>query len=114
MKQRMDTTVTDAQIEDYYNEPFRIISISARNIVKAIYIKIPEEVANPAQLKDYVSNTIEEGLNELREYCLQYAKGFDIFMDNWVDFEMVVKNIPKEIDDPEQFLTTAINRLKYE
>jgi len=103
MKQRMDTTVTDQQIEDYYNEHAENFNLP-RNIVKAIYIKIPKEYANPDQLKKMCSNTTEEGLTELREYCLQYAKGFDIFMDNWVDFEMVLKNIPKEIDNPEQFL----------
>jgi hypothetical protein len=103
MKQRMDTTVTDDQISDYYLEHSENFNLS-RNIVKAIYIKIPKEYANRAQLKELCSNTTEEGLTELREYCLQYAKGFDIFMDNWVDFEIVVKNIPKEIDDPEHFL----------
>lgn len=103
MKQRMDTTVTDQQIEDYYNEYSENFNLP-RNIVKAIYIKIPKEYANPEQLKKMCSNTTEEGLTELREYCLQYAKGFDIFMDNWVDFEIVLRNIPKEIDNPEQFL----------
>ena len=103
MKQRMDTTVTEQQIEDYYNEYSENFNLP-RNIVKAIYIKIPQEYANPEQLKKMCSNTTDEGLTELREYCLQYAKGFDIFMDNWVDFEMVLKNIPKEIDNPERFL----------
>jgi len=103
MKQRMDTTVTDEQISDFYRGHSENFNLN-RNIVKAIYIKIPKEYANPAQLKDLCSNTSDEGLAELREYCLQYAKGFDIFMNNWVDFEMVVKNIPKEIDDPENYL----------
>ena len=103
MNQRMDTMVTDDQISDYYLEHSENFNLN-RNIVKAIYIKIPKEYANPSQLKTLCSNTSEEGLAELKEYCLQYAKGFDIFMDNWVDFEMVIKNIPKEIDDPERFL----------
>ncbi len=103
MKQRMDTTVTDLQIENYYTEHTENFNLS-RNIVKAIYVKIPKEYATPDLLKKMCANTSDEGLAELREYCLQYAKGFDIFIDNWVDFEMVLKNIPKEIDDPEQFL----------
>jgi hypothetical protein len=49
-------------------------------------------------------NTSEEGLNELREYCLQFAKGFDIFINNWVDFEVVKNNLPSEITDSESFL----------
>jgi hypothetical protein len=62
-------------------------------------------VANPVLLKTMAENNSEEGLNELRDYCLQYAKGFDIFIDNWVDFEVVSNNLPTEIVDVERFLT---------
>lgn len=103
VKQRMDTVVTDAQIEEYYQNHQDNFNLS-RNIVKAIFIKVPQEFANPQQIKSLCGDTSVEGLNELREYCLQYAKGFDIFIDNWVDFEAVLKNIPQEITDPEQFL----------
>lgn len=103
MRQRMDTTVTDNQIENYYSanpENFKL----NKNIVKAIFVKIPTEVANPDLLKTLADDTSEEGLIELRDYCVQYAKGFDIFIDNWVDFQTVKKNIPLEIDNDEQFL----------
>ena len=104
IKQRMDTTVTKEQIENYYNKN-RVAFNLNKNIVKAIFVKIPNEVANPALLKSLTANTTEEGLTELKEYCLQYAKGFDIFIDNWVDFETLKNNIPQEIDDVERFLT---------
>jgi hypothetical protein len=103
MKQRMDTTVSDADIELYYNahpESFKL----NKNIVKAIFVKIPNEVSNPSLLKSMVVNTSEEGISDLRDYCLQYAKGFDIFIDNWVDFETVKNSIPQNIEDVEQFL----------
>jgi hypothetical protein len=103
MKQRMDTAVSDADIELYYNahpESFKL----NKNIVKAIFVKIPNEVSNPSLLKSMVVNTSEEGISDLRDYCLQYAKGFDIFIDNWVDFETVKNNIPQNIEDVEQFL----------
>lgn len=103
MKQRMDTSVTQEQIEQFYTanpENFKLIY----NIVKAIFVKIPNEVSNPALLKSLAADTSEEGLAELREYCLQYAKGFDIFIDNWVNFEIVKNNIPEEINDISGYL----------
>ena len=103
MKQRMDTTITNQQIEDYYNTNPDNFNLN-KNIVKAIFIKIPIEVANPEMLKNMADNTTEEGLNELREYCIRYAKGFDIFINNWVDFEVLKNNIPSEITDVERFL----------
>ena len=104
IKQRMDTMVTEIQIEDYYNSNPANFNLN-KNIVKAIFVKIPNEVANPALLKSLIANTSEEGLTELKEYCVQYAKGFDIFIDNWVNFETVKNNIPREIKNAEHFLT---------
>lgn len=103
ISQRMDTTVTDEQIEGYYNDhPEKFIL--NKNIVKAIFIKVPEELSDPEQLKTMSGNTTTEGIIELRDYCLQYAKMFDIFTDRWVDFQLVAENIPQPVNDPEQFL----------
>lgn len=104
MRQRMDTTVTSEQIEEFYANNPSSLKLS-KNIVKAIFVKIPNEYANPSLLKSLTANTSNEGLNELREYCVQYAKRFDIFIENWVDFETVKKNIPQEINDVVKFLT---------
>lgn len=103
MKQRMDTTVTEEKIQDYYNENTEKFLLN-KNIVKAIFIKMPSDFANPDLLKEMCSDTSTEGIIELRDYCLQYAKVFDIFTERWVDFQLVAKNIPQTIDNPEQFL----------
>lgn len=103
MKQRMDTTVTDEEISDYYDENSEKFVLN-KNIVKAIFIKVPEDFANPDVLKEMCNDTSTEGIIELRDYCLQYAKVFDIFTERWVDFQLVAKNIPQTIDNPEEFL----------
>jgi hypothetical protein len=103
MNQQMDTLVTKMQIEQFYNAGQFNFQLN-NNIVKAIFIKIPINVANPKLLKELVDDNSVEGINGLREYCIQYAKGFDFFNDNWVNFEIVKKNIPGEIIDEKQFL----------
>jgi len=103
MNQQMDTLVTQRQIEQYYYanpDNFKLNS----NIVKAIFIKIPIDVANPKLLKEMVDDDSREGINRLREYCIQYAKSFDFFADNWIDFDLVKNNLPVEIPDAKQFL----------
>lgn len=103
MNQQMDTVVTRDQIEQYYNanpDNFKLNS----NIVKAIFIKIPIDLAKTGLIKDLVDDNSDEGKNSLREYCLQYAKSFDFFNDSWVNFEIVKNNIPVEIMDEAQFL----------
>lgn len=104
MNQQMDTLVTKRQIEQYYNANPDNFKLNG-NIVKAIFIKIPNDVANPKLIKELVDDTSDEGLNALREYCIQYARVFDFFSNNWVDFDVVKNNIPGEITDAKQFLS---------
>ena len=103
MNQQMDTLVTQRQIEQYYYANSDNFKLNG-NIVKAIFIKIPIGVANPKLLKEMVDDDSREGINRLREYCIQYAKSFDFFADNWVDFDLVKNNLPVEIPDAKHFL----------
>jgi hypothetical protein len=103
MNQQMDTLVTQRQIEQFYYANPDNFKLN-RNIVKAIFIKIPIDLANPKLLKEMVDDDSKEGIKALRQYCIQYAKSFDIFADNWIDFEVVKNNLPIEITDAKQFL----------
>ncbi len=103
MNQQMDTLVTKTQIEQYYNANPDNFKLNT-NIVKAIFIKIPIQVANTKLIKELVNDDSDEGKNALREYSIQYAKSFDFFNDNWVNFEIVKNNIPGNISDERQFL----------
>src|SRR5690606_17159450 len=102
MNQQMDTLVTKTQIEQYYNENPDNFKLNT-NIVKAVFVKIPLQVANTKLIKELVDDDSDEGKNALREYSIQYAKSFDFFNDNWVDFEIVKNNIPGNITDDKQF-----------
>jgi hypothetical protein len=103
MNQQMDTLVTEQQIEQYYNANQFNFQLN-HNIVKAVFVKVPVNVANPKLLKELIDDDSEEGIKRLREYCIQYAKAFDSFNDKWVNFELVKKNIPGDIADEKQFL----------
>lgn len=103
MKQKMDTIVDEADILKYFNEN-RESFILNRNIVKAIYIKVPVEVSNPENIKDLCVSNDPDKLAKLNEYCISYAKTYDRFNDQWVAADMVLKNTPVEIADQQQFL----------
>lgn len=103
MAQRMDTAVSDNEIMEYYLEYIDNFKLN-RNIVKAVFLRIPAEFANPDVLKQMSSNSTVEGISELRDYCLRYARDFEIFADKWIELERVLNTIPVKIDDPEQYL----------
>lgn len=101
--QKMDTTVTEENIQKYFTE-HRESFILNRNIVKAIYIKIPVQVSNPDNIKDLCLSENKEKQAKLAEYCMSYAKAFDRFNDQWVSADLVLKNTPAVIKDQNEFL----------
>lgn len=103
IKQKMDTVVDDKDIEKYFGE-HRESFILNRNIVKAIYIKIPVQLSSPENLKDLCMSSDPEKQAKLNEFCLSYAKAFDRFNDQWVAADMVLKYVPENITDQDKFL----------
>ena len=103
MKQKMDTAVNEADIHNYFVQNKESFILN-RNIVKAIYIKVPVEVSSPENIKDLCATDDPEKLAKLNEYCLSYAKAYDRFNDQWVAADLVLKNTPMEIADQQRFL----------
>ena len=103
MMQKMDTVVTEQQIEDYYNENTENF-ILHKNIVKALYIKIPREAPGISRVSRWYRSTSEADMNELESYCYQFASKFDYFSEDWIFSEQIFKELPREIRNEEQFL----------
>jgi len=103
MKQRMDTTVKESVILKYFND-HRESFILNRNIVKAIYIKVPKVVSSLEILKELCTSADQGNQDKLNEFCVTYAKAYDRFNDQWVSADMVLKNTPVEISNQAKFL----------
>lgn len=103
IRQKMDTIVKNTDIQKYFGE-HRESFILNRNIVKAIYIKVPVSVSDPKNLKELCASNDPEKQARLNEYCLSYAKAYDRFNDQWVAVDLVLKNTPAFIADQEHFL----------
>lgn len=103
IKQRMDTIVSESQIEEFYHTNPANFNLNY-SIVKATFVMIPNELADPDLVKTLIADTSPEGLDELRDYCGQYAKKVNISANQWISFQMLEKNFPKPVDNDEAFL----------
>ncbi|WP_430973696.1 hypothetical protein [Sunxiuqinia rutila] len=103
MEQKMDTLITDQEIENYY-ESHKKEFILKNDIVKAVYLKTPIELSNPEILKELSMDNDPQKLLELDEYGIRYAKSYDRFGDKWIDANRILTQIPLEIDNLERFL----------
>ena len=103
MLQRLDTVVNETEISAYYGQNKNNFILN-RDIVKAIFIKIPSEVSKPEQVKVFCEQVSDDNLKELEEFCLKYAITFDIFVDNWVELDLIAQNLPGPMEDKTRFL----------
>ncbi len=103
IKQKLDTNISEQQIEQYYNKNKSNFTLN-KNIVKLLYIKLPKTAPNIDHIKKIYKSEDKGDLKTLEDYCYQYANKYDYCRDDWIPFNTVLNKIPLEADDQEKFL----------
>ncbi|MCK9613033.1 MAG: hypothetical protein PHR81_00875 [Bacteroidales bacterium] len=107
VKQKLDTTVTDKEIEDYYEQNKSDFELK-ENIVKVVYVKIPKNV--PATLPHtLIRSDKPQDKNKLQDFCHKYATNYYLEDQNWLLFNDILKEIPINTYNQEEYLKN--NRL---
>jgi hypothetical protein len=99
----MDTTISDAEMENYYSANHQSFSLGY-NIVKALFIKLPFETPNLGRVRTLARSSEQKDLQELESICYQFAEKFDDFDEKWVPLDKISIELPQEISNEEQFL----------
>ncbi len=103
INQKMDTIVTEEEVEQYYNE-YSGNFVLNHHIVKALYLKISKEAPDIDKAKRWYKSDSPEDLSRLEDYCYQYATKYDDFEKNWIPFNNLLIEIPANISDQERHL----------
>jgi hypothetical protein len=103
LKQKLDTTISDQEIEEYYKQNPSNFLLN-RNIVKSTYIKIPRSAPEIYKLRQWYRSDDPESIKNLEAYCYQHAETYNFYDDNWVDFSKLLDKIPVQIGNPENYL----------
>lgn len=103
INQKMDTVVSEEDIQAYYDkntENFRLRD----HLVKALYLKIPNEAPNLSRVKNWYRSESNEDLAQLESYCYQFADKYDDFGENWVEFNQILNMVPLEVSNTDYYL----------
>lgn len=103
VNQRLDTAVTNAEIEAYYNKNPQNFELKD-NIIKVIYIKVKKSAPKLNKLKEWYRSEKPADRKALEEYCHQFAENYFLEEDAWLLFDDLLKEIPIETYDKEQYL----------
>jgi len=99
INQKLDTALTDNDILQFYDSHPEMFILD-QNIVKAVYIEVPKNVAKPDQLKRWMTSPDDRSRIELEKYSFQYATKFDYFNEQWVDFSQIRSRMPVSFTSP--------------
>ncbi len=94
--QKMDTVVTDNELQDYYVSNLNTFSLTT-NLVKALFIKLPATTPDIGKVRKLYRSSIPEEIRELEDYCAQFALRYDDYDDAWIPFTHLLMEVPLEI-----------------
>jgi hypothetical protein len=101
--EKLDTVITDAELEDYYSANENSFILSS-NIVKALFIKLPVETPNLDKIRSLARSNDQNDLQQLESYCFQFAEKFDDFNEEWVPMDRLSVELQQSIENEENFL----------
>jgi len=101
--QKLDTNVTQAEIDDYYQKHQNELTLS-ENIVKAFLIQVPRTYNQINKLKSIYKSEKPQDIKALDVICNKYAYQCNDFDHKWISFDKVISLLPLQIANPKEFL----------
>ena len=92
LREKLDTSITKIEIENYYNENTERFKL-ADYIVKYHYIQVDSATFKHRKVKKWFMSDDEEDLDKLEDFCHVHALNFS-FEGNWQYFHEFVNNVP--------------------
>ncbi|MDR2801860.1 MAG: hypothetical protein LBB31_01410 [Prevotellaceae bacterium] len=93
MEQRLDTVVSDREIEAFYNASAQNFLLT-KPVAQVIFIKISEDIPQVNQIEKIYRSHIPENREALERICSAVAEKYTNFNEQWVDAEMLATELP--------------------
>ena len=103
IEQRLDTVVTEEEIEEYYNKNKNNFELKD-NIVKVSYVKINVDSPEIDKIRFFIRSDSLQFRDSLEKYCNLYATKYFLDNESWILFDELMKEIPINTYNYEVFL----------
>jgi hypothetical protein len=100
INEKLDTNVTEAQIEEYYNANSQNFVLK-NNIVKVLYVKTPLNIPNIEKFKKLCYSSNPKDAEQLKSLCIQFANNYFMNDNTWLMFDDLKKEISQLKEVPE-------------
>jgi len=103
VRQKLDTAVTEQEIEQYYQENQNSFQLK-NNILQVNYFSIPQTAPKQDKVRNWFKSNQPKERKNLEEYCYQFATNYYFNDEEWLLFDDLIKKVPVKTYDQEQFL----------
>ncbi|MBL0048278.1 MAG: hypothetical protein IPP32_09320 [Bacteroidetes bacterium] len=103
IRQKLDTGVSESEIEAYYSKNPQNFQLK-NNIIKVLYVKVKKNAPKLNKVREWCKSEKPQDKKLLEDYCYQFAENFYLDDTSWFLFDDLLKEIPIEAYDKEQFL----------
>ncbi len=102
VRQKLDTVISDAEIEAYYKANPGNFELK-NNIIRLKYIKLPVSSPNGDKAAKWFRSGASADRNRLEQYCKMYAVNYLLDDANWLLFDDVLKELPIQTYSMDRF-----------
>jgi hypothetical protein len=103
INQNFDTSISLKQVTDYYNQYNDEFKLS-KNIFKGRFIVVDRLAPKLINLNKWYKSDAESSLEDLNDYCQQFAKEYYLEDDRWQYFSIFNQKLPEYIIEESYFL----------
>ena len=103
INQKFDTSISLKQVTDYYNQYKDEFKLS-KNIFKGRFIVVDRSAPKLINLNKWYKSNKESSLEDLNDYCQQFAKEYYLEDDRWQYFSIFNQKLPEFIIEESYFL----------
>lgn len=103
VKQKLDTVVTDTEIQNYYDENPRNFELRDY-IIRANFVKLAKDAPKLIQFEKWMQLDSDEHYYDIENYCTQFALSTFLDSERWLYFDELLKEVPVKVADKEKFL----------
>ena len=103
IRQKLDTTVSSQEIEDYYEKFSGNFKLN-ENIVRLVYAKVNQSSPYRQKIGELVKSELESDRDSLEYYCIRYAEDYGLIDRNWITFKEMLRKVPVQAENIEVFL----------
>jgi hypothetical protein len=91
--QLLDTVITEAQIQEYYDNNKDNFELQD-NIARALLVKLDIGSKDVEKVRKLCRSDKQEDRDELQEFCMQHARSFHLNDQTWIPFGELMAQLP--------------------